>query len=132
MSRTKDRYAEIAQRQRWTETEGRIAVDAWRRSGQSLEVFSVESGISTWRLKAWSKRLDAAKAPTNAKRASAGRKRQALRFVPAVITSSRGVGAGVPTIVIRLPDGIEVELRGDGVELDKIGRVVAQLRRAGA
>jgi len=53
------------------------------------------------------------------------------RLVPAVLTLGAEAQAGGPAIIIRLPDGIEVELRDVAcVEPEEIGRLVAEVRRA--
>jgi hypothetical protein len=130
MADSRDKYRAIVERPRWTEAEGRIAVDAWRRSGQSLDVFSRKSGISTWRLKAWSKRLDSGRPdkPSSSGTVVRGRSRS-IDLVPAVMTSASG---GTPAVVIRLPDGLEVEVRDERVDAKEPGRLVAELRRGGA
>lgn len=52
-------------------------------------------------------------------------------MVPAIVTGE--ADARSPSIVVRLPDGVEVELRGVAqVEPEELGRLVAELRRTGA
>lgn len=47
----------IAQSEYWTETEGRIAVAAWRASGETAARFGEQHGLSARRLRWWDHRL---------------------------------------------------------------------------
>jgi len=113
---------------RWTEREARTAIDAWRRSGQRLQTFARERGIGAWKLRWWSQKLDAAK-ESNAKKPRT-RSSASIRFVPALVTGAP-IGGGAQ-VVVRLPDGIEVELRDGRASAEEIGRLVIVLRRLGA
>jgi hypothetical protein len=53
----------------------------------------------------------------------------AVDLVPAIITGASG---STPAVVIRLPDGLEVEIRDDRVDVSEVGRLVAELRRGEA
>ena len=44
-------------RSKWTETEARAALQAWRRSGQSLRQWALGQGLVPERLYAWRKKL---------------------------------------------------------------------------
>jgi hypothetical protein len=76
----------------WSEDEGRRAVEAWRRSGESATAFARRHGLRARRLVWWSKRLVATAAPAS------------VSFAPAVVVN-RDVVA-----VIRMPSGIAIEL----------------------
>jgi hypothetical protein len=43
----------------WSEDEGRVALAAWRASGQALAAFAARHGLSATKLARWRKRLDA-------------------------------------------------------------------------
>ena len=77
----------------WTETDGRRAVEAWRRSGESGAAFARRHGVSAKRLRWWSKRLAA---PTSSPLVS---------LVPATVVATDEVAA-----VIRAPGGVAIEL----------------------
>lgn len=76
----------------WSEDEGRRAVEAWRRSGETATAFARRHGLRAKRLVWWSKRLVATVAPA------------AVSFAPAVVVNSDVVA------VIRMPSGIAIEL----------------------
>jgi hypothetical protein len=53
------------------------------------------------------------------------------KLVPAVVTVGAHGHIEGPAIIVRLPDGIEVELRDVAhIEPEEIGRLVAEIRRA--
>ncbi len=76
----------------WGEREGRRAVEAWRRSGESMAAFARRAGIRVKRLKWWSKRFAAAASTT-------------VAFVPAAVVAPDEISA-----VIRAPSGIAIEI----------------------
>src|SRR5690606_26312583 len=76
----------------WSEDEGRRAVEAWRRSGETATAFARRHGLRAKRLVWWSKRLAASKTPVT------------VSFAPAVVANSDVVA------VIRTPSGIAIEL----------------------
>jgi transposase-like protein len=79
----------------WSEKEGRRAVEAWRRSGESSSAFARRHGIRAKRLKWWSERLaPAAPSPT-------------VSFVPATVVEPEHDELAV---VIRIPSGIAIEI----------------------
>ncbi|HZI81612.1 MAG TPA: hypothetical protein VFD69_18960 [Vicinamibacterales bacterium] len=49
---------DIFWKQRWSDTEGRIAVEAWRKSGLTVEKFGEKHGLDAQRLTRWAKRLE--------------------------------------------------------------------------
>jgi hypothetical protein len=76
----------------WSETEGRRAVHAWRRSGESSAAFARRHGIRARRLVWWSKRLPAPMTIAS--------------LVPAVVEPEHDELA----VVIRIPSGIAIEI----------------------
>ena len=114
----------VAAKQRWDEGDGRFVVDAWCESGLPMETFAAEHGFGVWRLRQWVSRIEVGVAPED----SADEEQ---RLVPAVVTVGAEAHASGPALIIRLPDGIEVELRDVArVEPEEIGRLVAEVRRA--
>ena len=49
--------ATVARSVYWSETEGRIAVAAWRASGEGAKQFGAKHGLSARRLQWWGRRL---------------------------------------------------------------------------
>ena len=89
-----------------------------------METFAREHGFAASRLRECAAKVEAGVAP-----GESGDVEQ--RLVPAVVTLGTAVHAGGPAIIIRLPDGMEVELRDVArVEPEEIGRLVAEVRRA--
>jgi transposase-like protein len=124
--------SEIAGIERWTEREAQAALRAWRRRGESLQAFAREHGLSPHRLRWWSQRSRVTKAKTRSMRQAAeGAPSEAIEFVQAVVVG-RAMHGDV-SVLVRLPDGIEIELR-DAVHASavEVARLVAELRRAGA
>jgi hypothetical protein len=79
----------------WTEADARGVLDDWKRSGETLEAFARSRGRVPQRLAWWRKRLSASPAGP------------ALTLVPAAVV---GIEPAAPTAVIRLPQGIVIEL----------------------
>jgi hypothetical protein len=77
----------------WSETEGRRAVEAWRRSGESAAAFARRHGIRSKRLVWWSKRLPA---PSTI-----------VSLVPATVVEAEPDEFAV---VIRIPNGVAIEI----------------------
>jgi transposase-like protein len=77
----------------WSEREGQRAVEAWRRSGESMAAFARRRGIRVKRLKWWSQRLAAATPSTT------------MSFVPAAVVAPDEIAA-----VIRTASGIAIEI----------------------
>ena len=124
---TSDKWKALAAKRRWSEDEARSVVDAWRSSGQRVQTFAREQGVSAWRLRYWAPRFS----PTSRtkKAPSSSRSATEVKFVPAVLTGT-AVGERA-AVVIRLPDGIAVELHdAEHACAHQIGQVVACLRGA--
>ena len=123
--RAKKQWKRLAGKRRWTEAEARVVVDAWRASGQRVQTFAREHGVGAWRLRYWAPRLETGSG--SRKSTPASKATAQLRLVPAVIT-----GAGHdsrPAVVIRLSDGLAVELHGaEHTGVEGIGELVARLR----
>jgi len=118
---------------RWTEREAWTALRAWGRSGQALKTFAREQGIPPWRLRWWSQKLGVVKDSRRTKQAAVGGTSERLEFVPAVLIGASAGTNGVAAVVVRLPDGIEIEFRDDArTSAEALGRLVAELRKAGA
>jgi len=118
---------------RWTEREARTALRAWLRSGQALQTFAREQGLSSWRLRWWSQKLGVVKDSRGTKQAAVGGRSERLEFVPAVLIGANARTSGVAAVVVRLPDGIEIEFHDEErTSAEALGRLVAELRRAGA
>ena len=54
---TKDRIAEVTRRAYWREADGRVIVDAWRASDETLARFAQRHGVHRGRLARWAGRL---------------------------------------------------------------------------
>lgn len=114
---------------KWTEAEGRVAVEAWQSSGLPMWRFARENGISPRRVDYWARLLRAkpVKQMTGRQPKKEKRSNAAPRFVPAIVT-----GAAVhPAIVVRLTNGIELSFR-EVVEAEVLGRLVNALQRSGS
>jgi hypothetical protein len=128
MSKTKsakDNWKRFATKRRWSEAEARAVVDAWRASGQRVQKFAREQGVGAWRLRYWVPRLDPrVTARTTSRQSSTTAE---VRFVPAVLSGT--ASGNRPAVVIRLPDGIAVELHdAEHAGALEVGQLVAQLR----
>ena len=75
----------------WTDDDARVALDEWRRSGDSIAAFARKHGVTAPRLYWWKKRLAA---PATAR----------LSLVPATIVMSEA------SIAIRLPGDVKIEV----------------------
>jgi hypothetical protein len=121
MSRSKRSWKKHADKRRWTEADAREVVRAWKSSGLSPERFAREHGVSAWRVRWWAPKVKGEDTPAREPDTSDN---GSMTFVPAIATASIGAA-----IVVRLPDGIEVELRDVAqVEPEEVGRLVAALR----
>jgi hypothetical protein len=101
----------------WTEDDARMALDEWRRSGTSIAAFARERGVSAPRLYWWRRRLVLEKASP-----------ATMSLVPAAIVSAGAPAAAV--VVIRLPNGIAVEVASVGVSPAWIADLVAEVARS--
>lgn len=123
-------WKRIASKQRWTEVEGRAAIEAWQSSGLPLQTFARESGLPWWRLRWWWQKLGATETSAG-KRKRAPRPSETVRFIPAVVTGATTIREAA--VVVRFPDGFEVEVRHDDPpQPEEVARLVAELRRASA
>ena len=96
----------------WTEDEARLALDEWRRSGQTIAAFARDHQVSAPRLYWWRKRL-----PKNGAAPM-------MPLVPAKIVARPEMAA----VVIRLPSGIAIEMAS--VAPHVIAAVVSELERS--
>lgn len=126
---TNDSWKRWVAKRRWSEAEARSVVEAWRASGQRVQTFAREYGFGAWRLRYWAPRLPA-DSPMS-KTPGSSRSSTQVKFVPAVLTgTTTGERAAV---VIRLPDGIAVELHDVGhAGARDVGEMVACLRGVGS
>jgi hypothetical protein len=109
----------------WGEAEARGVVDAWRESGKSVEAFARDIGVNPWCLRYWVPRIAAA-AVTNGSSREAKSKQ---RFLPAAVVNLGG-HARVPAFVVRLPDGLEVEVHDAAqVDTNDLAQLITCLRR---
>jgi hypothetical protein len=130
MQRSCDELKRIVGVERWSEREARVVVRAWGRSGRALGSFAREHGISAQRLSWWARRLKGAEDSRRAKEPKGRpRARAGLELVPAVVVGGDGVRDAM--VVVRMPDGIEIELRdAERASATEVARLVAELRRS--
>lgn len=132
MQRARDELSEIVGVERWSEHEARVVVEAWRRSGMSLSGFAREQGISVERLGWWSRRLAETKESKRARSVKESERladHGPLQLVPAVLIGTDTQREAM--VVVRLPDGIEIELRdAKHASVVEVARLVAELRRS--
>ena len=107
----------------WQEADAKAVVQAWRDSGLSQEKFAAKYGFNVHRLRWWSPRI----AKTSGQSTQSGTKTEALKLVPAIVRNEAPPAEGC--VVIRLPDGIEVEFRDvASMDVEELGRLVLMLR----
>jgi len=130
-SNEKKKLKHLAGKRRWDQVDGRFVVNAWRDSGLPMETFAREHGFGGWRLRWWASRFEGM-VLAEAERSSSAGHEQGLVPMVAVGTGTSSPGHIVgAAIILRLPDGIEVELRDVArVEPEEIGRLVGEVRRA--
>jgi transposase-like protein len=95
----------------WTEDDARLALDEWRRSGQTIAAFAREHQMNAPRLYWWRKRLPKHGAMPM------------MSLVPAKIVAR----SEMATVVIRLPSGIAIEMASTSPR--EIAAVVSELER---
>jgi transposase-like protein len=106
----------VAERRYWRESEARVLVDAWRRSGETLSGFARRHGVERGRLTRWVRRLQEAR-------------KGSVRFHPVrLVESTAETGGGAP-IEIQLAGGRRVRVPR-GFETEDLRRVLAVLERA--
>jgi len=104
-----------------------VAISAWRQSGQPLQRFAREHQIGVHRLRCWVQRLKLA-TPSTATADGRDHTNEPIAFVPAMVMGLVHEAA----VVVRLPEGIEVEFRDAArVDVEELGRLVNALRRDG-
>ncbi|MBL4683069.1 MAG: hypothetical protein JKY37_00655 [Nannocystaceae bacterium] len=124
----KKQWAALAGKRRWSEAEARSVVEAWRASGQRAQTFAREHGLGAWKLRYWAPLIEATS--RTKKTASSSRLSTPIEFVPAILTGA--VSGERAAVVIRLPDGIAVEIHdAEHARPDDVGRMVASLRGVG-
>ena len=96
----------------WTEDDARLALDEWRRSGQTIAAFAREHQMSAPRLYWWRKRLPKDGAVPM------------MSLVPAKIVARSEMAA----VVIRLPSGVAIEMANTSP--CAIAAVVSELERS--
>lgn len=102
----------------WTEVEARGALEAWKRSGQSIERFARSRGLVPQRFYWWKKKLAFGERED---------KSRAIALLPVRITESGGTRRGEPvTVLLRSGHILKV-----GRDFDEVAfaRVVAVLER---
>jgi len=105
----------IAKRQRWRADDGKVVVEAWLRSGESLSDFAGRHGLRGERISRWASRID--------KRDRNGLSFHQVRVVEAQDRSHRGEKIEVLLTdgrSVRVPDGFAPE------ELQKVLRVLEE------
>jgi hypothetical protein len=101
----------------WTEADARRVLAEWERSGETLEAFARARGLVPQRLAWWRKRMREPRPEAST----------ALTFVPAAVIGS---GSAAPSVMIRLPHGIMIEL--DGASPIWIAALARELARSGS
>lgn len=112
----KGRTVELARlvgKRRWSESEARVLVKAWRRSGKELSEFARENGVNAQRLHRWWARVQV--------RA----KSKGVRFHPVRVVG--GDGAGIEVVLL---DGRRVRV-GEGFSSEELSRVLEVLEGRG-
>lgn len=118
-----------AQRRYWRETDARIVVHAWRRSGETQAAFAVRYGLDPKRLGRWAARL-ARGTPEGATRDVGRHTAATVRFHPVrVVATKRGVATtaaveGLPPIEVAFAGGVVIRVPS-GVAPDDLRQVLA-------
>lgn len=116
MSR-KTEVARVAKRGYWKEADGRIMVEAWQSSGETLSEFADRHGVDLKRIARWASRLGRSKS-------------EAVHFHPVrVAGDGTGIWSASP-IEIHLVGGQRVRL-AHGFEAEDLRRVLAVLEEEG-
>jgi hypothetical protein len=104
--------AVVAARPYWRESDARVVVEAWRRSGEPLSRFAKHHGVHPSRIARWASRLEGSE--------------RALWFHPVRLASGVSQSLGSPSIEIRLIGGRCVRV-DRGFDVDDLRRVLAVL-----
>jgi hypothetical protein len=102
----------VARRRYWRESDARVIVEAWRRSGEGLVQFARRYRVAPRRVERWAARLD--EPPTNG-----------MQFHPVRVVETEPSVARTP-IEIELRDGKCVRVHA-GFATDDLRRVLAVL-----
>jgi transposase-like protein len=102
----------------WTDDDARVALDEWRRSGESIAAFARKHGVAAPRLYWWKKKL---RAPMAASSARSKPTTPMLSLVPASILLA---GAA---LTIRLPGEVSIEVANASPSW--VAAIVAELTR---
>ena len=104
----------------WTEVEARGVLEAWKKSGRSLEGYARSRGLVPQRLHWWKTKLGFGKAPDA--------KSRAVALLPVRVAEAMAARRGEPvTVLLRSGHMIKV---GRDFDESAFARVVALLERA--
>ena len=98
----------------WTEADARLVFDEWHRSGTSIAAFAREHGVSAARLYWWKRRLSKRVARSSM-----------MSLVPATVIPVAG-----SALVIRLPNGVAMEIASTSASPSWIAEIVTELMRS--
>jgi hypothetical protein len=104
----------------WTEIEARGVLEAWKRSGLSLEKYARSRGLVPQRLHWWKQKLGIG---------AAGDQSQALALLPVRVAESRIDGRRGEPVTVLLRSGHMLKVGRDFDE-SAFARVIALLERA--
>jgi hypothetical protein len=104
----------------WTEVEARGVLEAWKKSGQSLEGYARSRGLVPQRLHWWKQKL---------RFVAAGEKCQAVAVLPVRVAESRSDARRGEPVTVLLRSGHMIKVGRDFDE-SAFARVVALLERA--
>ena len=95
---------EALRQARWRPEQAKLIVDAWKASGQSMDVFTQKHGIAFDRLNKWAQRFHRQKRPAPASK---------LNFLPVKVTEPKPLHTAMPedSMDISLPRGLTVSIR---------------------
>lgn len=108
----------MAHRGQWSEHEARGVLSAWQRSGQSLERFAKERGLTPQRVRWWKAKLEG-------KHPALVRSESGLALLPVQVTESGPSKRGEP-VAVYLRSGHIVKV-GRGFDEEAFARVVSLL-----
>jgi transposase-like protein len=117
---TSKNLKKVLQKPRWEESEARIVVAAWKRSGTSMSEFSRRHGIHLARLQRWKSQIGA----------KAGRDGGKPHFVPVRIQSAgRDANTDGSGVEVVLEGGRRIHV-GRNFDPETLIRLVAMLERS--
>lgn len=115
MASKKRGMARVARLRYWQAEDARVAVEAWKESGEELKAFARRHGIKPRRLRQWAERLEASE--------------EAMAFHPVRVvqaTEAAGEGPGGEPIEIVLGEGCSVRV-SPGFAVQDLERVLGVL-----